>query len=106
MDMTAPSTTAPKRNFRTAVANRMMTLLINLHHLWLNKNEREDFAVYEKTMKEKFSTLKAGTFIKATKRPFGFVYEFGGHHLQVKVTARELTIKLIKPANSVKPTKK
>ncbi len=47
-------------------------LLSNLYVRWQNEKEHEDFKDYEKVMKEKVGSK---TFIKATKRPFGFVIQ-------------------------------
>ncbi|MCK5016712.1 MAG: hypothetical protein KAS32_06510 [Candidatus Peribacteraceae bacterium] len=43
--------------------------LITLSARWADEKEHEDFADYEKKMKEEFSFVKV---LKATKRPFGF----------------------------------
>lgn len=55
-------------------------LLINLYDRWQDEKEYEDFAEYAKVMKEAILVYlpSGGIFVRASKRPFGFVVQMPG----------------------------
>ena len=75
------------------LVKQTQTLMANLYERWQDEKEYEDFADYEKVIKEAVDKIGGITFIKGTKRPFGFQYELCGRRLQyaVKVKGRYLS---------------
>jgi len=56
----------------------------NLNIRWLDEREYEDFAEYSKVLKARLEKVANDVvFVKATKRPFGFVFEYAGLDFQV-----------------------
>lgn len=57
----------------------MENLVMQLAFRWLDESEYEDFADYEKRMKDVLAEKTVGlTFVKGTKRPFGFHFKVDG----------------------------
>lgn len=84
------------------IVSPMKETLLRLHMRWLDEKEYEDFADYEKVMREKFDSLPADygvTFVKGSKRPFGLVFAWNGEQKLLSITTREITIKPIIPRN-------
>ena len=42
---------------------------------WMDEREYEDFSDYEKAMKSEVEKFDGATFVKGTKRPFGFHFK-------------------------------
>lgn len=67
----------------TKVNDKMGQVLANLWMRWQDEREYEDFAKYEAVMKKRFATIKAGTFIAGSKRPFGFRWKGKDGHTRL-----------------------
>lgn len=77
----------------------MKNTLVNLYGRWLDEKEYEDFADYETVMREKFDSIPPEyglRFVKGTKRPFGFIFDWRGKQMQFSVTTREMRITAVK----------
>lgn len=72
----------------TKVNEKMGPLLANLWGRWQEESKYEDFGYYEAAMKKRFSTLKAGTFISGSKRPFGFRWKGKDGHTRLTSLSR------------------
>ena len=61
---------------RTAVYQATGDTIAELWNRWQDEKEYEDFADYQKVLKNRFekANVENATFIKATKRPFGIQY--------------------------------
>lgn len=70
------------------VVQSMQNLLVNLYERWKDEKEYEDFSEYEEVMKKKADEISEITFIKATKRPFGFKFKNQNRDYQVSITAK------------------
>lgn len=72
----------------------MQTTMENLYGRWLDEREYEDFAEYEKVMRDVLaSNITAAfapycKFTKGTKRPFGFVVQIGSHSISFSINTR------------------
>ena len=53
--------------------NKNLNNLINISNRWADEKDFEDWASYEDFMK---NCCKIGSFVKATKRPFGFMINY------------------------------
>lgn len=64
------------------VNDKHLDFFVNLYSRWQDEREYEDFADYEKVMKEKITELPIKS---ATKRPFGFKYDYQGFEIHIKI---------------------
>ena len=63
---------------------------------WCDEKEYEDFEDYSNYMKKQLSeNLPEATFIKATKRPFGFRFKIDGHLFRMCANSKETYIEHI-----------
>ena len=65
------------------VNDKMGNTLASLYVRWQDEGKYEDFSQYEAVMKKRFSTIKAGTFIAGSKRPFGFRWKGKDGHTRL-----------------------
>ena len=62
-----------------------------LYDRWQDEREYEDFKMYEKAMRDLLKEVQPEAyFIKATKRPFGYTFNFNGLQIQFKVTSKNM----------------
>lgn len=80
----------PMSNSDKATANNLMcTTADSLNMLrwrWLDERKYEDWGAYAQAIQKRVGK----TFVKATKRPFGFVAKLTGSTIQVSVTANKM----------------
>lgn len=67
---------AIEKVLKPLATKKNMKYLDYLYGRWLDEQEYEDFADYSKAM-QKMATDANITFVKAQKRPFGFVVDIG-----------------------------
>lgn len=83
------------KNMVGKIFKGMETCLVNLWCRWQDEKEYEDWADYEKVIKQTFEDIaqKVGvtgaTFIKAVKRPMGAIFEYEGWSFQLKMSSRD-----------------
>lgn len=58
-------------------------LIDSLKERWADEREYENFSDYEEHMKKAAILPKEAEFVKATKRPFGFVVAIGGVNVNI-----------------------
>jgi hypothetical protein len=61
--------------------------MCNLYARWLDEREYEDIADYAAIVKPRVTEI-GGTFVRMTKRPFGFVYTLDGITYTVTINMR------------------
>ena len=75
------------------VVKATQPMLENLHFRWQDEHGYEDFDQYADAMKA--SVEKQGaTFVKASKRPFGYTMVVSGREFAVSVTSRKIKLML------------
>jgi len=73
----------------------MEKIMSNLYARWQNEKDYEDFAEYVEVIKK--NAIKNGAkFIKAGRRPFGYVWEMNDRTYQTEVSAKTIGYKRIK----------
>jgi len=69
---------------RKQVYDKMEDKIAYAWNRWNDEKEHEDFKAYEMYLKDNFVNYKLqGTFIKATKRPFGIIYQVGNYQIHL-----------------------
>jgi len=82
------------RELAKKIFHGMEPIVCNLHSRWQDEHEYEDFKEYENAMRVKFEKLTLGViipnsvkFIKAQKKPFGFIYTIGNRIVTIEVNS-------------------
>lgn len=70
-------------------------ILASLLSRWLDEHKYEDINDYAAPIKP-IVERNGGTFLKMNKRPFGFIYQTNGVNIQVRITTREYSWKVVK----------
>ena len=68
---------------KAIVYDKYVDFFVNLYSRWQDEKEYEDFADYEKVLKEKITELPIKS---ATKRPFGIKYDYEGFEIHIKIS--------------------
>lgn len=87
-----------EKALKPLLTKKNINFLSNLYGRWQDEKEYEDFAEYAKAMKKMVATTKI-KFIKAAKRPFGFIVDTGGEthrYIQVYINSRYIGWKAVK----------
>jgi len=66
------------------VNDKHLDFFVNLYSRWQDEQEYEDFADYEKVIKEKITELPIKV---ATKRPFGIKYDYEGFEIHIRIAS-------------------
>jgi hypothetical protein len=68
-----------------------------LYSRWLDEREYEGFEGYAEAMRTALAKADRTDFlfVRATRRPFGFIFSFAGRGWQLSVTSRSIAIKPI-----------
>jgi len=70
----------------------MQDTIVNLYTRWLDEQFYEDFQSYINFMQKKFEEfklqeyMKNAFFVKGSKRPFGFTFDFEGWRVTISTT--------------------
>ncbi len=76
------------------IMKAMEITLVNLYQRWQDEKEYESWDDYIAHMKKLFAEMQKSTnttnavFVKASKRPFGFMFDFEGWQVVLSVKAR------------------
>jgi hypothetical protein len=67
-----------------------------LYGRWLDEREYEEFDGYADAMRSALTKADHPvSFVRATRRPFGFLFDFAGRAWQLSVTSSAISIKPI-----------
>jgi hypothetical protein len=72
----------------------MEQLVLYLYSRWQDEQEYEDFTDYSDTLKNKVTEL-GGTFIKAKKKPFSFIYTLANVLYEIRCSNKSYSYKRI-----------
>jgi len=70
----------------------LLELMFNLYDRWLDEQKHEDFAEYEKIIRERFKPYKV---TEVSKDPFSVNFEIDKHEAMIKCTLNEENIDVL-----------
>jgi hypothetical protein len=78
------------------ILTNMTDVLSYLYDRWMCEKEYEDFGEYAQNMQTNFKEIKKSSysknaiFVKACKKPFGFLFDFEGWEVTIYVTSKQI----------------
>jgi hypothetical protein len=84
------------KNKVNKLMDKMIDTLSYLYGRWQDEKENEDFNDYGTAMTTAFMkhtkalSMTDASIVKATKRPFGFVYDFNGWRVHLSIKSSEI----------------